>query len=145
MVKKNVWHKIYFVILAMLLGLGQIQRIAITSEISFYLHDVWIVGWVGLNLIFNWRKIKNAAVNLWKKIKKRKVVVVVLAILLIVFVLGWSGAINRGTWEWRSLFYLLRIMTYLSFGWLVLILEPLEKDWYSKLFLLMNGVWLLLG
>ena len=58
--------KYYLIALLFLLSLGQLQRIQLSTNLAFYLHDLLIIAFLGSEFVTgHWQIKKN-----WEKVKK---------------------------------------------------------------------------
>lgn len=97
-----------------LFSLGQLQRIEISPNVAFYLHDVFITGWLFFVLFFKphfYRKISRTFLNYLKKNHWLKLVSVVLIISEITTV---KFCLTNQTIT--PLLYLSRLFAYLIFA-----------------------------
>lgn len=121
--------KFFLISLVFLLSLGQLQRIQITSNIAFYLHDLLIVGFLVKELFAGNLQIKKIIENA-KKIKdySKKIIF----IFLIVFLGSWGLAFLEGRFDYRAVLYLTRLISYVCFVFL-LQKKLKDKSWLWRL------------
>ncbi|EKD22742.1 MAG: hypothetical protein ACD_83C00287G0001, partial [uncultured bacterium] len=96
-----------------LFSLGQLQRIQLTQQIAFYLHDLVIIIFLMINLFKIKNKLNLKKINLFlKKIKKKYA-------LELAWIIWLTGGILAGWLAQRftlqSSLYLIRIIVYASF------------------------------
>ena len=109
-----------------LFSLGQLQRIQLTQQIAFYLHDLVIIIFLMINLFKIKNKLNLKKINLFlKKIKKKYA-------LELAWIIWLTGGILAGWLAQRftlqSSLYLIRIIVYASFVFSLLKLQ----FFYSK-------------
>ena len=105
-------------IFLMLFSLGQLQRVTVTNEVAFYLHDLIIAGFLLLD-IFTEQKISYVLKKIllsWQKIIRRYPLETAWFGWL---VFGMVVGSLAGQVTFKALLYLTRIIAYLSFIWLV--------------------------
>lgn len=108
--------KFFLIALIFLLSLGQLQRIQVTPNLAFYLHDFLILGFLGW-AIFAGIVTRKKIIESWKKINKinKKIAISLFFIIL----LAWTLAAWQNDFDWRSLLYLGRFLSYLCFVFLL--------------------------
>ncbi|AKM81520.1 MAG: hypothetical protein UT13_C0001G0558 [Candidatus Pacebacteria bacterium GW2011_GWF2_38_9] len=121
--------KFFLISLVFLLSLGQLQRIQITNNIAFYLHDSLIVA-------FLLKELFTAIVQRKKIIEKLKKINILQkkifwGFLATVF-LAWVLAIFEGRFDFRAILYSIRLITYVCF--VFLLQKKLKgKNWLWRL------------
>ncbi len=106
----------YLISLVFLLSLGQLQRIQITNNIAFYLHDLLIIGFLIKELFAVNLQIKKIIENVKKiKIFQKKIIFV----FLISILLSWVIAFIEGRFDFRAILYLIRLIAYICFAFLL--------------------------
>jgi len=121
--------KFYLISLVFLLSLGQLQRIQITNNIAFYLHDLLIIGFLLKELFAGNLQIKKIIENI-KKIKKSQKKIIF--IFLISILLSWVVAFIEGRFDFRAILYLVRLITYIYF--IFILQKKIEnKSWPWRL------------
>jgi len=121
--------KFYLISLVFLLSLGQLQRIQITNNIAFYLHDLLIVGFLLKELFAENLQIKKIIENVKKiKIFQKKIIF----IFLISILLSWIIAFIEGRFDFRAILYLMRLIAYLCFAF-ILQKKIKNKSWPWRL------------
>jgi len=130
--------KFFLVSLVFLLSLGQLQRIQVTNNIAFYLHDLLIIGFLLKKLFAGNLQIKKIIENTKKIIKKQKKIT--LLILILIFS-SWILAFLEHRFDLRAILYLGRLITYCVF---VVTLQKQLKN-KSWLWRMLSFNFLLLG
>ena len=108
--------KFFLISLVFLLSLGQLQRIQITNNIAFYLHDSLIVAFL-LKELFTAIVQRKKIIEKLKKIKifQKKI----LWLFLLTVFLAWILAIFEGRFDFRAILYSIRLITYVCFVFLL--------------------------
>jgi hypothetical protein len=108
--------KFFLVAFIFLLSLGQLQRVQLTANLAFYLHDVLLVFFL-LWQIFAGKVTRKKIIFGWKKIPQitKKIVIG----LFLVILLGWAVAAWQNRFDWRLILYLGRLLSYLAFVFLL--------------------------
>jgi hypothetical protein len=106
----------FLIALIFLLSLGQLQRIQLTSNLAFYLHDLLIVG-------FLFKELFNAIVQRKKIIENLKKIKIFQKksfwlLILLVFI-SWIMALLEGRFDLRAILYLSRNLAYFCFVFLL--------------------------
>jgi hypothetical protein len=129
-----------FILICLLLSLGQLQRFEVANGISFYAHDLVISAWVIINAITYKNFLITQLLSLFKK--QRSLIIVLLIILL-----GWLAAWWRSAEILTAGLYTVRLVLYLTFGLLLKIVsefKPIDHYHLSKktirLTLILSGV-----
>jgi hypothetical protein len=104
--------KFFLISFVFLLSLGQLQRIQLTNNLAFYLHDLLILGFVLKELFARNLQIK-IIVEKAKKIPKNQKKIFLGFLGLIFF--AWILAILQNSFDLRAILYLLRLLIYLVF------------------------------
>ncbi len=121
--------KYYLIALIFLLSLGQLQRIQISNNLAFYLHDLLIIGFVCKEF---WSKnflLKKIIEKVKKIIKKPKKIIL---LFLFNILLAWSIACLENNFDFRAILYLARLIIYLLF--VLLLQNKLQnKSWLWRL------------
>lgn len=118
--------KFFLSALIFLLSLGQLQRIQLTDNLAFYLHDLLVIGFL---LIIGYKKI----INNWPKIPPKGQKIFWLAFGLGgMILLAWLLALLKGRFDLRAILYSARL---LSYGFFVYLLqrELANKSWLWRL------------
>lgn len=108
--------QVFLFIFALLLSLGQLQRIQVSNNIAFYLHDCLIVAFLLKELfsaIVQRKKILEKVKKINKKTKKN------VCIAIFYLLLSWMAAILAGNFDGRAILYLVRFVAYGSFVYLL--------------------------
>lgn len=120
--------KFFLLSLVFLLSLGQLQRIQVTNNLAFYLHDLLIVGFLLKELFAGNLQIKKIIENAKKIIKKQKKIIF---LFLIVVFTSWIWALLENRFDLRAILYLSRLISYLAF--VILLQKQLKnKSWLWK-------------
>lgn len=121
--------KFFLISLIFLLSLGQLQRIQISNNVAFYLHDCFIVAFL-LKELFTAITQRKKIIEKLKKIKifQKKILFVFLAVTF----LSWILAILEGRFDFRAILYLTRLIAYVCFVFL-LQKQLNDKNWLWKL------------
>jgi hypothetical protein len=121
--------KFFLIALIFLLSLGQLQRIQLTNNIAFYLHDCLIVGFLLKEFFTAIMQRKIILKNLKKiPIFQKKI----FWCFLITVFLSWAMAFLQGRFDYRAILYLARALTYLIFVFL-LQKQLKNKSWLWRL------------
>jgi len=121
--------KFFLIALVFLLSLGQLQRIQLTNNLAFYLHDLLIIGFLLKELFSAIVQRKKIIENLKKlKIFQKKIL---LFFLLAVFT-SWILALIEGRFDFRAILYLVRLISYIVFVFL-LQKQLKNKSWLWRL------------
>lgn len=108
--------KFFLITFVFLLSLGQLQRIQITNNIAFYLHDLFIVGFLLKELFAGNLQIKKIIENVKKiKISQKKIIF----IFLVSIFLSWGIALTQERFDFRAVLYLARFIAYILFIFLL--------------------------
>lgn len=121
--------KFFLTSLIFLLSLGQLQRIQITNNIAFYLHDLLIVGFLVKEAFAGNLQIKKIIENA-KKIKKIQKKIIF--IFLITIITSWALAVLEGRFDFRAILYVARSICYVFFVFL-LQKNSKSKSWLWKI------------
>lgn len=121
--------KFFLVALIFLLSLGQLQRIQLTNNIAFYLHDLAIVGFL-LKELFSAIVQRKKIIENWKKTNNFQNKIL-LFFLLAVFT-SWILAFIEGRFDYRAILYLARLISYVVFVFL-LQKQLKDKNWLWRL------------
>ncbi|MCL2110178.1 O-antigen ligase family protein [Microgenomates group bacterium] len=139
MSKSRVAERINLLVLLIVVGvvaLGQLQRVQLTPQVSFYIHDALIGGWVIYHLVEGGGKKLLKQMREWGR-KYRRIIgaggVIILA--------GYIGALLTGTLALTALLYLGRLVVYGLFGYFLWQIKLPQKKY---LFPLLGG-WFLMG
>ncbi len=127
--KKINLYRILLPLVLFLFCLGQLQRIQVTQNIAFYLHDLVIVLWVGTFIL---TKSKSMVKILKKKIKNNFWLSLfgVWSLLILVF-----SQIFSSNFDLKPYLYFGRILAYLLFGFsLTQLKEELRLNYKNKEF-----------
>ncbi len=121
--------KFFLIALVFLLSLGQLQRVQLTNQIAFYLHDLLIVGFLlkeFFTAIVQRKKIHEITKKITKKPKK------ILYLFFLSCSISWVIALIEGRFDLRAILYLLRLISYVCF---VLLLQQQikNKSWLWRL------------
>jgi hypothetical protein len=100
--------RILFIFILILFSLGQLQRLQLTKVIAFYLHDLFLLGWLGLSFIYDFPQWQNQL----KKILHSKLVLVT----MVWIGLGWLVNFILQGFSVLPLLYFARALTYAAFG-----------------------------
>lgn len=121
--------KFFLISFIFLLSLGQLQRIQVTNNIAFYLHDLLIVAFLIKEIFAGNLQIKKIIENA-KKIKKnqKKIIFIFLTTVLI----SWALAIIEGRFDFRTILYVIRLISYVLFIFL-LQKQLKDKSWLWKI------------
>lgn len=121
--------KFFLIALIFLLSLGQLQRIQLTNNIAFYLHDLAIVGFLLKELLSAIVQRKKIIEN-WKKIKifQKKI----LLFFLLAVATSWILAFIEGRFDFRAILYSARLISYAAFVFL-LQKQLKDKSWLWRL------------
>lgn len=126
---KKLFHPVIlyhflFGLFLFLLTLGQLQRIQVTTNIAFYLHDVLILGWCGAAVIFDTQFRKNL-LEVIQHFRKRK------EFLFIAWIgVGLLAAVLQGSQVFTALLYFARLATYFVFA--VLLFNSVHRHILSR-------------
>ncbi len=121
--------KFFLVAFVFLLSLGQLQRIQLTNNLAFYLHDCLIVGFLLKELFTAIMQRKIIPKNLKKiPIFQKKI----FWCFSITAFLSWIIAFLQGRFDYRAILYLSRILAYLVFVFL-LQKQLKNKSWLWRL------------
>lgn len=107
--------KFFLASLIFLLSLGQLQRIQVTNNIAFYLHDLLIIVFLMKEFFAGNLQIKKIIENV-KKIKnfQKKIIFILLTSISI----SWILAILEGRFDFRAILYTTRLISYVLFVFL---------------------------
>lgn len=136
--RRNWGGELFFLILAAVLSLGQLERIALNQKIAFYLHDVLILGWLIASIFLPKLRMRLLAVLVKTKQyfiahQKLKLMMVMSGVVLgAIIIAGWVVANIQGNFSFISLLYTIRYGTYVLFGLSVFITQPLKAKSWAK-------------
>ena len=135
---------VFFVVLVGLLSFGQLERVTLTNQISFYYHDLLIVSWL---LFTFWRekKLIGATFKSWFKAFRAARFWWLSLVLVAILIIGWLLAFSAGSLTLAAPAYLLRFLTYIVFFVIIYVIKPLPTSYWSRLFFLLNFLWLFWG
>lgn len=123
------WYHWLLILLALVLPIGQLQRISI-GDLGLYPFELLLVGWV-VGYFLNWRSELITFVSIF--LEKLRTSRFWWAIVIVVG-LGWLGAGANGNLTVLTGLYLLRFSTYAVWGWTVLRLLQHQKLLQNPLF-----------
>lgn len=127
--------KYFLVALVFLLSMGQLGRIQISQNISFYLHDILILMFFG-TVIFDLLKNPKKIIEKVKKNKKfpKKII---FSLITSIFLSWIISAVNKD-FDYRSILYTLRFLGYWLFAYLLQTTNHHQaKPWVLTALLLM--------
>lgn len=121
--------KFFLIAFVFLLSLGQLQRIQITNNLAFYLHDLLIIGfliWEFFAVFLRGKKInlKSKKINNFSK----KLIYLFLASISI----SWIMAFFENRFDLKAILYFSRLVTYVIFVFL-LQRKLNDKNWLWRL------------
>ena len=119
------------IIFTSLLSLGQLQRITLGPVTALYVHDVVLSIWIFFLIMTNVKKVFQDFFQLMISFFSNKTVVLLFLLILI----GWTGAVASNTFPLWTLLYSIRLLTYLTWGWLLFKLKPLTQNWLLLTFI----------
>lgn len=108
--------KFFLIAFIFLLSLGQLQRIQITTNLAFYLHDLLILGFL-IEQVFAGIVTKKNIIKTWKKFPN--IIKKIALGLFFIILLSWGLAIWQNRFDFRAILYLARFGSYLLFVFLL--------------------------
>jgi len=121
--------KIFTIVLVFLLSLGQLQRIQVTNQLAFYLHDCLILIFLLWKIFASILSRKKIIENVKKiKIFQKKIFYILIGIIFT----SWTLALISNQFDWRAILYLSRFVSYVLFVYL-LQKELKSKSWLWRL------------
>lgn len=110
LIKKINPHQFFFTLAMFSWSLGQLQRIELSDQIVFYIHDLVIGSWLVFYLLVNYQKFFVFISKLWQKKK------VFVSLLFFLILIGWSRELAHPEGLILPALYTLRLVAYLFFG-----------------------------
>jgi len=125
--KQWTYHHWFGLVLLFLFLLGQLQRVSLGS-VNFYLHDLWLVLWLGVIFVREPREVilvfRHSLHSFWVQPLRFRG----LSLAMIGWIcLGWFLAASSGADLFWPVAYVGRFGVYLSVGWLALTLPSFRK------------------
>lgn len=142
LIKKINSNQFFLSLILTLWSLGQLQRIQYNHLIAFYLHDLALISWMIYFILFKTQLFFHFALRVIYKYKSELFIFVSLVLL------GWFSNISSWNQLLVPLLYLVRIIIYLSFGFLTYFSiqdKSLNKDFLLFLMIVISLTILTLG
>jgi hypothetical protein len=124
-------HLSLFVTLMTLIALGQLQRLNFGPFTAVYLHDLVLVGWVGLLVATNQQLLRRFWTQGLTGLKQHKAARLLLAVIGI----GWLTAAATQTLPLWTILFTLRLGVYLGWGYLMYHTKVISAEWWQLGFL----------
>lgn len=120
-------HLSFFLILMILISLGQLQRLAIGPFTAIYLHDLVLSCWSLYLLSESWPRVRKTSKEFFNILTKTPARASLVAIILT----SWGLATVTGNLNGWSLLFIARLFVYLCWGWLIYTHKVISKEWWQ--------------
>lgn len=125
--KKFINSTNFWFVFSFCLALGQLQRLQLSTNVAFYLHDLLILIYLVIHF-FSVKNAKNKIIEDWQKIKKKQKKIV--TALFLVIIAGWLWQMWQASFSVLTLLYSGRYLAYFLFIYLAAQQAPLKKYFF---------------